>query len=185
MTYRDTIGSLGDATAAKVLVAVAAWEAEEITEDEAAALIAAIISTSNYRAAALGDLSLSADLTKATGTVVPPVGVVPDKDDVRRLNKAAKTLLATLPDTPDPQGRAARLGRSEPLTAAQEARGEALTRSELVEGWTRSVSGACQLCNWWSRDGRVWPKDHTMPRHKGCRCTQNPVLVERVKPVQH
>ena len=60
-----------------------------------------------------------------------------------------------------------------------------MSRSQLVEGWTRSVSGACQLCNWWSRDGRVWPKDHTMPRHKGCRCTQNPVLVERVKPVQH
>ncbi|WP_338538177.1 hypothetical protein N5P18_15670 [Janibacter terrae] len=185
MTYRDTIGQLGDATAEKVLVVVAAWEAEEITEDEAAALIAAIISTSNLRAAALADLSLSADLTKATGTVVPPVGVIPRKDDVRRLNQAAKTLLAVLPDTPDPQGRAARLGRSEPLTAAQEARGEALTRSQLVEGWTRSVSDACQLCNWWSRDGRIWPKDHTMPRHKGCRCTQNPVLVERVKPVQH
>lgn len=186
MTYRDTIGHLGDATATKVLVVVAAWEAEEITEDEAAALIAAIVSTSNYRAAGLADLSLAADLTKATGTVVPPVGIVPDKDDVRRLNTAAKTLLAVLPDTPDPQARAARLGRSEPLTAAQNARGEALTRSQVVEGWTRSVSGSgCQLCNWWSRDGRVWPKDHTMPRHKGCRCTQNPVLVERVKPVQH
>lgn len=186
MTYRDTIGHLGDATAEKVLVVVAAWEADEITEDEAAALIAAIISTSNNRAAGLADLSLAADLTVATGTVVAPTGVTPPKDEVRRLNKAAKTLLATLPDTPDPQGRAARLGRSEPLTAAQNARGEALTRSQVVEGWTRSVSGSgCQLCNWWSRDGRVWPKDHTMPRHKGCRCTQNPVLVERVKPVQH
>ncbi|MCM3554006.1 hypothetical protein M3697_02605 [Janibacter melonis] len=186
MTYRDTIGRLGDDTAQKVLVVVAAWEAGEITEDEAAALIAAIISTSNHRAAAVADLSLSADLTRATGTVVPPVGVTPPRSEIHRLNRAAKTLLEVLPDTPDKEARAARLGRSEPLNAAQDARGEALSRSQVVEGWVRQTSGSkCQLCEWWSRGGRVWPKAHTMPRHKGCRCTQTPVLVERVKPVQH
>ncbi len=182
MSFRDTIGRLGDATAEKVLVVVAAWEAEEITEDEAAALIAAIITTANQRAASLADLSVAADLTLATGTAVPAAGIT-RRDEIRRLNHAAKTLLAVLPDTPDPEGRAARLGRSEPLTAAQDARSEALSRSELVEGWTRSVSSTCQLCNWWDRDGRVWPKDHAMPTHKGCRCTQTPVLVDRVKPV--
>lgn len=186
MTYRDTIGRLGDATAEKVLVVVAAWETGELTDEEAAALIAAVVSTANLRAAALGDLSLSADLTKATRTVVPPSGVVPPPDEIRRLNKAAATLLEVLPETPDPEARAARLGRSEPLTSAVNARGEALSRSQLVEGWTRQVSGSgCELCGWWSRDGRVWPKDHPMPQHKGCRCTQTPVLVERVKPVQH
>jgi hypothetical protein len=36
------------------------------------------------------------------------------------------------------------------------------------------------MCRWWHRDGRVWPTSHTMPTHKGCECTQRPVVTDRV-----
>lgn len=183
MTYLDKLHDLADDTEAKVWRVVAALEAGEITHDEAVALIAAVVAVANRRATNLADLSVAAGLTLATRTVVPPVGLR-HVDDVARLNRAAGTLLEVLEGTPDPEGRARRLGRSEPLKRASEARGEALAASELVEGWTRSLNGdTCQLCTWWHRGGRVWPKDHTMPRHTGCDCTQTPVLVDRIKPV--
>lgn len=183
MTYRDRILKLGDDTAAQVTAVWIGWKAGKISKAEAVALIAAFIEAANNRATALADLALAATLTLATRRIVPPVGLVPPVA-TDRLHQAAGTLLDVLPHTPDPEARVARLGRSEPLTRAAEARGEGLAKSTLVEGWTRNVSGsACQLCNWWRRDGRVWPKDHRMPQHKGCSCTQTPVLVERVKPV--
>ena len=49
-------------------------------------------------------------------------------------------------------------------------------KSHGVGGWTRGLnSGACQLCQWWSRDRQVWPLDHRMPTHKGCGCYPVPV----------
>lgn len=183
MTYLDRLHDLAEQTEGKVWRVVESWEAGEITFDEAVALIAAVVAIANRRATNLADLSVAAGLTLESRTVVAPVGLR-HVDDVARLNRAASTLLAALEDTPDPEGRARRLGRAEPLKRASEARGEALAASELVEGWVRSLNGdTCQLCTWWYRDGRVWPKDHVMPRHTGCDCTQSPVLVDRIKPV--
>lgn len=179
MSYRDTLGTLGDTTAAKVQALVAAWRAGDLDHDTAVAMIAAVIAAANSTATALADLAVAADLTIATGTAVPALGIVPPSTDTTRLTHAARTLLDVLNDTPDPDARVARLGRSEPLTRAQDARGEALARSPLVDGWRRSVTGTCQLCTWWARDGRVWPTDHRMPTHKGCRCTQTLVLTTR------
>ncbi len=183
MTYLDELHALADETEGKVWTVVEHLDAGQITRDEAVALIAAIVAVANRRATSLASLGVAADLTLATRTPVP-VPAVPVPDDVRRLNHAAATLLDRLEDTPDPEGRARRLGRSEPLKRASEARGQAIAASDLVEGWTRSLNvDTCQLCTWWHRGGRIWPKDHPMPRHTGCDCTQSVVLTERVKPV--
>lgn len=183
MTYRDTLTRLGDRTAGQVAAIIAAWEAGKITDEEAVDLIAAYVEAANNRAVALADLSLAASLTLATGKAVTAVGLTPAVGDRERLTKAATTLLSVLQDTPDPRARAERLGRAEPLTAAARARGEAIERQPSVTGWTRSVSGSgCQLCTWWSRDGRVWPASHRMPTHKGCTCTQTPTVREHIKP---
>lgn len=184
MTYRDTITRLGDDTATRVLAVHAALDAGRLTIPEAVAVIVAIVGRANSRATALADLGLAATLTMRTRRPVPTLGLTPPAGEPARLTRAASTLLDLLPDTPDPQARVARLGRSEPLTRAQEARGEALTEHRQVEGWVRAVSGSgCQLCNWWARNGRVWPASYAMPTHKGCRCSQDPVLVDTVKPV--
>lgn len=51
-------------------------------------------------------------------------------------------------------------------------------RSEpVIIGWTREMEAtACQLCRWWDRNGRVWPVTKRMPTHKGCACSQKPVI---------
>lgn len=186
MAYLDYLDALAEGTADKVQRVVQAHDRAEIDRAEAVALIGAIIATANARAAALADLALSADLTIRTGQAIPTLGIGTPPGDVARLNRAAATLLDALPDTPDPEARARRLGRSEPLTTAGKARGQAIAQQPTVEGWTRQFNSPkpCELCVWWSRDGRVWPKTHTIAQHKGCTCTQNPVLVESVRRVQ-
>lgn len=184
MTYRDTVLRLGDDTARRVLAVHAALDAGGLTIGEAVAVIVAIVGRANHRATALADLGIAATLSVWTRQPVPTLGLTPPADQPARLARAASTLLGLLPDTPDPQARVARLGRSEPLTRAQEARGQALTQHTQVKGWVRSVSGSgCHLCRWWARDGRVWPADYSMPTHKGCSCSQTPVLRDSVKPV--
>lgn len=73
------------------------------------------------------------------------------------------------------------LGESLPLQAIQESYGDALGRDERVEGWERGLEPqACEMCVWWWREGALWPKDHPMPTHKGCRCQQLPRYVSAV-----
>lgn len=83
----------------------------------------------------------------------------------------------------DPQEtQVARLARCEPLEAAQKASHEAMQQQPLVEGWIRHMDAdPCQLCVWWWREGRVWPKAHPMPTHKGCNCQPKVVLREHIQ----
>lgn len=183
MSYLDNLHALADDTEEKVWRVVEALEAGEITQDEAVALIAAVVAVANRRAAHLAALGVAADVTRAARTPVPAVPVT-RPEDVGRLGRAASTLLDALEGTPDPEGRAKRLARSEVLKNASEARSEAIAGTEGVEGWVRQLNGdTCQLCTWWHRGGRVWPKDHPMPRHTGCDCTATPVIRDRIKPV--
>jgi len=175
VSYLDQLNRLADGTADRVVAIVASWQDGDLTEEEATALIVAVIEAGHAQATVLADAGLAADLTVTTGTLVAPVALVAASQAVR-LRKAATTLLAAVEDTPDPQARARRLGRSEPLTRAAEARGEAIAAQPEVTGWVRQLNGeACQLCVWWSRDGRGWPADHPMPTHPGCTCTQQPI----------
>ncbi|MCV7303113.1 hypothetical protein H7J93_26160 [Mycobacterium barrassiae] len=84
--------------------------------------------------------------------------------------------------TNSPDMRLERLARSEVFEAAQQATHDAMQKQLLVEGWVRQFDAdPCQLCRWWWREGRIWPKAHPMPRHPGCNCTQRVVLVESVR----
>ena len=80
--------------------------------------------------------------------------------------------------------RLTRLARSEPMDKAQRGYGEAIRQDSRTEGWKRGLElDACELCTWWDRDGRIWPKDHVMPTHKGCACVPVPVVGQRVQRV--
>lgn len=73
--------------------------------------------------------------------------------------------------------RMERLARSETSEAAQRAAQDAMRGDGRFEGWRRELNGdACQLCTWWWRNGRVWPKTYSMPRHPGCDCWPRPVM---------
>ena len=186
MAYRETLHTLAGQTEAQVVAAFEQYDAGKLDEAAFVALVAAYVAAANNQAASLADLSLALTLTVAMAEPVVPMGLTPPAGDAERLYRAAKTLVARLPDSPDPRARVARLGRAEPLRPLRGSTPRHAA-SEVTTGWVRGVDGdPCQLCTWWERDGRVWPKDHTMPTHPGCSCTPIPVTVRgRIKPVVH
>jgi hypothetical protein len=75
-----------------------------------------------------------------------------------------------------------RLAKAEPLEAAQQATVGAMQGQHLVEGWVRHMDAdPCQLCVWWWREGRIWPKEHPFQSHKGCNCQPKVVLAEHIQ----
>ncbi len=183
MTYQENLELVVSETAAQVVAAVAWYEAEKISADTLAAIVAAIVTAGNGKAAAIADLSLAATLTAKLGTVVAPLGITRPLDEPERLTKAANTLL-TIENAS--LARWERLARTEGQQAAARAYNDGIRRSGHVTGWRRGISGsACQLCRWWSRNGQVWPDDHPMPTHKGCTCHPEPTVTEQIRPVRY
>ena len=75
--------------------------------------------------------------------------------------------------------RLERLGNTLPIDETQAGYAAQLQADDLATGWTRLLDAeGCELCEWWARDGRIWPKRHPMPRHKGCKCQQLPAYHE-------
>jgi hypothetical protein len=190
MTYQDQLDEHAGDVSTQVLAALAAYMAGTITLDAFVSVIVAFIQAGSLQAAALADLSLAAVLTTSTGTAVAPLGVGPGDHalDADRLRKATKTILDDLnkPTTEDfdaeltkAQKRFLRLAEAEIKEAAARAYSAAVAESTVVTGWTRGIDAdACELCQWWSRGGKVWPADHKMPTHTGCTCNPVPVVKE-------
>ena len=85
-----------------------------------------------------------------------------------------------------PEAIIARLARAETFTAGQSAYSDGIASSPHTKGWIRGLEpDACQLCRWWWREGRVWPKAHPMPTHKGCTCSPIPVVRAGIKSTGH
>jgi hypothetical protein len=183
VTYQDELVALADANDAQVQSLYKRYLLGELTTEAVIALIAAAIAQANARAYALADLAVAASIMVNTGTPTTVVGVLPPADDAARLLKAATTtLLDVAKESPAPESIVSRLARSEPLESATKAFGEAMPQQPLVKGWVRQLDAdPCQLCQWWSRDGRVWPANHPMPRHRGCECVQKPVLDRNIQ----
>ena len=157
------------------------WRVEELGDALFQAALTAILAMFNQRAVSLAATAFSAQASIAVGTPVP-VAVLAIPDDADRLAKAASTVLevARVSDVPD--SIIARIGRAEPLETAAKAYSGQLANSELVEGWVRSMDpDPCQLCQWWWREGRIWPKEHPFQTHKGCACVPRPVWAKDIK----
>ncbi len=124
------------------------------------------------RATALADVSLAAFLSAATGRAVPTLGIVPPEVDHRpELATIAATTGVDLADSYATHARATT------LATAQDAYGQAMV-AQRVPSWTRVLnSGACELCQ--DLAGAVLPGDAEMYHHRGCGCTQRPVLNQR------
>ncbi|MBD7980037.1 hypothetical protein [Oerskovia merdavium] len=184
MTYRDKLHLLAGDVEAKVLDIFGEYSVGRITQPVAVRLIAVVIAKGNARAVALADIAFAANMMLALGQPVPVLGLVPRPGEVERLTKAAQTLLSIQGVTSE---RVARLGRVEPLNTAVTTYSEAMQkRAGNVKGWTRNMSAdPCQLCTWWSREGRVWPASHPMQHHKGCTCTQSVVFVDKVEETEY
>ncbi|WP_158726385.1 hypothetical protein [Tomitella fengzijianii] len=172
--YEDLVMRVGGQTADQVLALYAKLEAGEITDDEFVALAADLVAGANLRGASVSELVLRAYVEQATGRPVAGKAALRSQFDAHRLRTAVRTILASELDT---EMQLRRLVTVEVSQASADAYGESLRRYPGISGWTRDMeSGACQLCNWWWREGRVWAREHPMPRHKGCTCHQVPVI---------
>lgn len=169
------LGELSHRTARQVLAVLEQVAAGLVEPDAVPELVAILAELGATQAAALTTGELAADLAVAAGhPVVLPEPVV--NLDPGAVRDAAATILAGPAERH--ADRLARLARSSVARAGQDAREAGIRGSELVEGYVRGIdSTSCQLCVWWWRTGRVWPKNHHMPRHPGCTCLQIPKLV--------
>lgn len=184
MSYQETLDRLSADAEAKAQKVLDQLEAGDIDQAAAIALLAAIILVAQKRGAAVAEISFAAQVSAMSGTATVAAGVkAGEQDVVRRVITKTVTTSKTIDET---RNRIVRIAKNEPQEIAKQTYGKALERSKKVEGWTRGLdSDPCELCVWWSRDGRVWPKDYPLAHHKGCQCTQVPVLTERVAAVPY
>jgi hypothetical protein len=190
--FQAATENLAADTERAALALYAQYRSGQVSDSDTALLIAGLINRSNASAVSLADVWLAVQIEEQTGQPVPTVGVLP-VDSSERLVKAATTILQTSqsamfsePDSNslanDADMRLERLARSEVFETAQQATHDAMQKQPLVEGWVRHMDAdPCQLCRWWWREGRIWPKAHPMPRHKGCNCQPHVVLAESVR----
>lgn len=175
---------LGERTARQVLALLDQLDAGVLQLSQVPELAAVLVKLGADQAAGLAVAELVQHMAEAG---VPPARL-PSVAGVTAHStlSGAETAAATVVAGPREQvaARLARLSRGAVSRAAQNAREAALQGSGLVQGWTRGVdSTSCQLCVWWWREGRVWPKTHHMPRHPGCTCVQVPKLVANLQGV--
>lgn len=204
--FQAATEQLASDTERSALALYGQYRAGQLDDTDTAVLLAGLINRANASAASLADVWLAVQIEEQVGQPVPTVGALP-VDDSERLVKAANTVLNgsasysrqdhVTADQPveieipandvtaanGAEARLARLARSEPLEAAHQATHDAMQQQPLVEGWVRHMDAdPCQLCRWWWREGRIWPRAHRMPTHKGCNCQPRVVLAKHIKP---
>lgn len=172
MTYTETLDKLAATAEAQVLAAFDSWQEGLIGYADFLAVADAYLTAAGHRATALADTALAAFLTANTGKAVPTLGLLPPEVDHRpELATIAAMTGVVLAD------RFATHARATTLATAQDAYSEGITRRG-IPGWTRVLNGgACPLCQ--DLAGPVLPGSVPMYHHKGCGCTQQPVLDER------
>lgn len=173
----EAISRLSGDTEARLLRLYDALLAGTLTGEEFTAYAVALVGRANATAYGLADASLLAAVETSSSRASAALGLAPPASDADRLRKGVSTLLAALNADDEPDvARVARYGRSEPISAMQDAYVEGMTRRGLP-GYRRVLSpGACELCHWLYRDGYVYPADKPFHRHGGCACHPEPIV---------
>lgn len=183
LEFQSMTERLADDVERKCLALLAAFEAGQISAEDLHAFVATEVGRANAYAYGFADMATSAQIEAATGEPTPTTGVFVPDDDAGRLVEAVATILA---DPVDVAMQVKRLARAEPYAAAQRAAVASMSEQKAVEGWTRQTDGnPCQLCMWWSRGGRVWPKAHPFQRHPGCNCQPRAVVQQRIRSTEY
>ena len=170
----DSIVALSSATEKKLLELYARYSSGALSADAFSAAVIAIVGRANAAAYGLADLSLAAAVEAAQGSTTA-LGLTPPVDDAERLALGVATLLAADGDITE---RIARYGRSEPVSAFQDAYVDGLQRRK-IPGYVRVLSpGACQLCQWLNKEDYVYPAGQSFHRHEGCTCHPQPTFKE-------
>lgn len=183
--YQDELRELARTTGLRARELSAVLEAEGVPWPEHVRGVSSVIGSGNLQAMRLSELEVmrvdALNPAVRSGVVTGAGGQAEAArwTDMARLEQAVSTILQSR--KPETNGsRIERLGRAEVVETGQASMYDALQTTEGVEGWRRDLEpGACEMCSWWERGGRVWPKAHPMPRHKGCECTQEPIVAEK------
>ncbi|MGM0700385.1 MAG: hypothetical protein ACQEVD_16185 [Actinomycetota bacterium] len=173
MTFEALMDSIIGDTTTKANKLLDLWEAGDIDDGLFADALVYLVDQSRGRAssAALTVLRDYIETGIEAAALVTPA--LPDTA-TERLTKAATTILGSGLDT---RMQVERLAAGETLAAAHRTYADTMAATPHVTGWTRGLDGgACELCQWWARDGRVWPSDHPMPTHTGCKCHPVPTV---------
>lgn len=140
----------------------------------------AVIAQANLAGAVLAQTALNTLLASLEAELVT-VGSLALLDHLMDLDRLSRAVGTCLEVEETARMRLGRLAGAEPVEATQRSFSGLMGQSEAVQGWTRMLEpDACQLCQWWAREGRIWPADHEMPTHKGCLCTPRPVVTDSV-----
>lgn len=176
--YEETVRGLGDGTKRIILQLWAAVERGDLPVADFPEVAAQILAVANERGRAAAEIALNGYMTAALGTVTTPAPFAP-VDDTARLVKAMATIAASDLDT---TMQLARIAVAEPLEAAARRFSEGIASHPKAAGWVRQLEpDACQLCVWWWREGRVWPKEHPFQTHKGCTCNPLPTVADEIE----
>lgn len=181
MSYEDRLGLLADKTVKEARAAYASYISGRISDAELADLLGLAIAKARRAGSMLAIARLRAFLEEATGAPVP-IDVPFRPGHTERISGAIMKILAV---SEAQDMRIERMAHNEPLQAAAETLADGMAADERVTGWVRELeSDACQLCQWWWREGRVFRPEHAMPRHTGCMCAQSPVVRKRTSNFQ-
>lgn len=176
--FEDLLENLGKASTQGVLDTLALWREGYITREMFIEISVDILGLAIRQGSYQGQLTYAEMAALFTDTVPDYANVIEvDKIAGQPRGQVSDALHTVLDGEPEKIGmRLTRLARSVTMTSAQEAYQDSLQADTRVSGWTRGLDmDACELCQHWERNGRVWPQDHPMPTHTNCKCQQVPV----------
>lgn len=175
LRFEDMLERLGSQGRDAVLSTYQLYEAGLIDSDTFIDVASELLQHINERSAVFGQTSYAQvrAILLDTATELPATATATASTSSGGLAQSLQTIIEGAPE--QVVGRLERLGYVLPIESTQESYSAALQADGMVEGWQRGLNDdACQLCRWWSREGRIWPKVQPFQTHKGCKCQQVP-----------
>lgn len=175
LTFDETLDRLGSTTKRSVQHVIGLHEAGTISTEIMQQQIQTILEIASAQGANYGQISYSLYAESVTGEL-PAVEYSSKlaKDTVTAAT-VSDSLETVISDGDNMAMRLERLAENMPVEIVQDIFGKSMAKDERAQGWIRGLEpDACELCTWWWKEGRIWPKEHPMPTHPGCRCQQIP-----------
>lgn len=179
MEFNLELEALGLESRQRAEKLLAAFDQGAISLDQLRAAIHDLLMAANVKGAASGLVSINRELWG--GSKAAELGAGSKLVELYGKSPILRKSLNTIFDGPVEQlaMKLQRLAEGTGIQAAQETRGKVIRDSKAIGGWIRGLdSDPCQLCKWWSRDGRIWEKWRALQTHTGCTCYQRPVTVK-------
>ena len=175
LRFEDMLERLGDQGRKSLLDTYALYQSGLIDRETMVDVASELLQFINDQGAAYGELSYSQvrAIMLDTATELPANSTPRAATSTGGISESLTTILDGDPELI--AQRLERLGYVLPIESVQGGYESTLQGDSMVEGWQRGLNDdACQLCQWWSWEGRIWPKVQPFQTHKGCKCQQIP-----------